>query len=178
MRLAWYHPNMLRIRRARAVSGVRYGIYATVLVASLFIAHAYLSGQVHAQAESSWLHEEPVLSGDIVRQPLRPIDRECTVQYVWVVDILPLQQKCIVHSDGVSVDSRLEYVRVGNDQRYYPLTGMYGFSAPGRDYIPESDVVVARGGVCLSYLYGQSFTQYRAATVNHSCVCRREASRV
>lgn len=87
-----------------------------------------------------------MLSGDIVRQPLRPIDRECTVQYVWVVDILPLQQKCIVHSDGVSVDSRLEYVRVGNDQRYYPLTGVYGFSTPGRDYIPESDVVVARGG--------------------------------
>lgn len=121
-------------------------MYTTILVASLLIPHAYLSSQAYAQAEPSWLHGEPTPSSDIIRQPLQPIDRECTTQYIRVAALAPLQQKCVVHSDGVSVDSRLEYVRVGNDQRYYPLTGMYGFSAPGRDYIPESDVVVARGG--------------------------------
>lgn len=131
-------------------SKLRFTIRAWGAMGVILILGAYFS--VHAQAtqEASWTSDTPILTDEIeYRKGEYGANeaRKCASISISIAGNASPQQRCVTPGDNMFLDSQLEYIKVGSDQKYYRVHGMYGSSsAVRRTHVPFTNSLVTRSG--------------------------------
>lgn len=129
---------------------LRRVVGAGMALFAVLITGAYLSVHVYATQGASWINGAPVLTEEIeYRKGQYGANeaRKCASISMQIAGSITPQQRCVTPGDNTFIDDRLEYIKVGSDQKYYRMQGVYSsYSSVRRTHVPLTNTLVTRSG--------------------------------